>query len=89
MSPEIEDRRKRLLYRASYRGFKEADLLIGAFARENIPEMTSAELDEFDALLTCNDHDLYAWATGNADPPPEFSGAIMEKLQKFKLFSSS
>ncbi len=81
----MDPRRKKLLYRASYRGFKEADLLIGGFAKAHLHEMTDAELDEFEALLTLNDRDLYAWATGKKDPPHSVEGAVLNRLRAFKL----
>ena len=84
----LDPRRKKLLYRASYRGFKEADLLIGGFAKAHLAEMTDAELEEFEALLTQNDRDLYAWATGKAEAPVELRGPVLEKICGFDLPTS-
>ncbi|MBS0279423.1 MAG: succinate dehydrogenase assembly factor 2, partial [Proteobacteria bacterium] len=39
-----EVRRKRLLFRAQRRGFKEVDLIFGAFAAEALPTMDNAAL---------------------------------------------
>lgn len=82
---DIETRRKKLLYQASYRGFKEADLLIGGFARAHLPAMTEAELDEFEALLAVNDRELYDWATGKREPPANISGPVFQRLKAFEL----
>ncbi len=83
---ELSDpRRKKLLYQASYRGFKEADLLIGGFARAHLGAMSDAELDDFEALLQCNDRELYAWAIGDIEAPKEMQGPVLEKLRRFKL----
>ncbi len=84
----VDKRRKKLLYRASYRGFKEADLLIGGFAKAHLGEMTDNDLDEFEALLTLNDRDLYAWATGKAEPPANLAGPVFAKLRTFDLQNS-
>ncbi|MEO0399143.1 MAG: succinate dehydrogenase assembly factor 2 [Pseudomonadota bacterium] len=81
----LEDRRKRLLYRAKYRGFREADFLIGGFAAENVPTMTVAELDEFEELLAMSDHDLYNWASGRTEPPANVSGPVFERLCAFDV----
>ncbi|WP_425408758.1 succinate dehydrogenase assembly factor 2 [Hyphococcus sp.] len=81
----LDRKRKRLLYQASYRGFKEADLLIGGFARTHLAELTDNELAEFEALLKINDRELYAYATGNAPVPDNLEGAVMAKLRAFKL----
>lgn len=85
MTSDIDIRRKKLLYIATYRGFKEADLLIGGFAKANLADMTEAELDEFEALLQINDRELYAWATGKAEPPANVSGPIFERLKQFDI----
>lgn len=81
----MDDRRKKLLYRASYRGFKEADLLIGGFARAYLGEMSEIDLDEFEALLKLNDRDIYAWATGKTEPPADIIGPVFQKLRAFDL----
>ena len=85
MIEDIEKRRKKLLYRASYRGFKEADLLIGGFARAHLPTMDEAALNEFEALLKTPDRELYAWATGTQEPPANMVGEVLHKLQAHKL----
>jgi len=81
----LAERRKRLLYRAKYRGFREADFLIGGFAAAHLGEMNEAELDEFEHLLGLSDHDLYAWATGKSVPPANVSGPVFQRLCAFDV----
>lgn len=76
-------RRKKLLHRARYRGFKEADILIGGFAEAALPTMSAAELEAFAEILDCNDHDLYAWIIDNAPPPPPIDAAILRRMKAF------
>jgi len=85
MTEAIVIRRKRLLYLATYRGFKEADLLLGGFAKAHIADMSEAELDQFEALLQQNDRLLYAWATTNTEAPAGLGGSVLEKLRAFKI----
>lgn len=85
MTETVAIRRKRLLYLATYRGFKEADLLIGGFAKAHLGDMEEAELDQFEALLHQNDRELYAWATGNAEAPANLDGGVLDKLKAFRL----
>ncbi len=89
MKETIDIRRKRLLYVATYRGFKEADLLIGGFAKAHLAAMNEGELDQFEALLQQNDRLLYAWATGDADAPDELTGTVLDKLKTFKIAPSA
>lgn len=85
MSETLDIRRKRLLYLATYRGFKEADLLIGGFAKAHLSEMDEDELDQFEALLAQNDRELYAWALGNIPAPANLEGAVLNKLKAYKI----
>jgi len=80
----MEDTRlKRLKFRAWHRGFREADLILGPFADSHADSMTPAQLDEFEALLEQNDHDIYGWIVGRAATPPEFETELMAKLRAF------
>lgn len=85
MTEATDIRRKRLLYLATYRGFKEADLLIGGFAKARLSDMSEDELDQFEALLQINDRELYAYATGNAPAPANLAGSVMDQLKGFKI----
>ncbi len=85
MGELVEKRRKRLLYQATYRGFKEADLLIGGFAKANLGSMTKAELDEFEALLENSDREIYDWAMGKHEAPAHIVGPIFKRMQQFDI----
>lgn len=78
-----DTRRKMLLHRARYRGFKEADLLIGGFAAAALPAMSEDELDAFEAILSLSDHDIYAWVTGASDPPANIDHGLIAKMRAF------
>lgn len=79
----VELRRKKLLHRARYRGFKEADILVGGFAEEALPAMNTAELDAFEQILSANDHEIYAWVTGNVAPPPGVDVGMIARMRAF------
>ena len=85
MNDPQDIRRKRLLYQAQHRGFKEADLKIGGFAAANLAAMNEAELDEFEALLSFPDHDLYGWLIGNAPRPANVTGPVFLRMQAFDV----
>ncbi len=76
----IENKRRRLIFRADHRGTKEMDILLGTFAKQNVPDFSEEELTEFDTLLSHNDPDLYNWITGKETPPD--SVAQMAAFQK-------
>lgn len=78
-----DTRRKRLIYRANYRGFKEADLLLGGFAKAYMDTMTEAEVTQFEDLLTAKDHDIYDWITQRTPVPANYDTPILQRLRNF------
>ena len=50
MSEKLETLRKKLLYRASYRGTKEMDILLSSFVKRHINKFDSELLKELDAF---------------------------------------
>ena len=76
-----ENRRKRLLFRAQRRGFKEVDLIFGAFAQEQLWNLDEAGLDQFEALLTAPDQEVYAWLRGAEQVPPDYDNAVFAGLK--------
>jgi len=85
MTTLTDPRRKQLLYRAQHRGFKEADLLVGGFAAAHLATMNESDLEEFEALLKLDDHDLYNWIIGNKLAPTEVCGPVFEKMKSFDV----
>ena len=71
-------RRKRLRIRAWRRGIKEMDLILGGYADDRLDGMDETEIATFEAALDENDHDLFAWVTGQDAPPPRFAPLMAE-----------
>jgi antitoxin CptB len=79
---DIEERRKRLLFRAQRRGFKEVDLVFGTFAAAEAAAWSEAEIAQFEALLDVPDQDVYAWLTGFMPLPSEHDTPLFVRLKK-------
>jgi len=79
----MDARRKRLKYRANYRGFKEADLILGGYAKTHIETMSEDEVTMFEDLLGAKDHDIYAWITGTLPVPANYDTPLLQKLKAF------
>ena len=78
---DLDDRRKRALYRACHRGTKEMDWLLGRYAEAKLVSMGADDLDAFETLLGLPDPDLQNWITGNGKfglVMEEFGGLIDE-----------
>lgn len=76
-----ENRRKRLLFRAQRRGFKEVYLIFGAYAENHLAGLDEAGLDQFEALLTAPDQDVYAWLRGAQAVPAEYDNNVFAGLK--------
>ena len=74
-----EARLKRLRMRSWRRGIKEMDLILGGFADRNLANLDAVDLGLYDALLSENDQDLFAWVTGQADWPPRHA-TILQRI---------
>ena len=76
----LDERRRRILFRAWRRGLREMDLVMGQFADMNLPAMTEAEVDEFESLLDVPDPQILAWITGGEVIPPGFNTPLFARL---------
>jgi antitoxin CptB len=76
-----EIRRKQLKFRATHRGFKEADAILGAFAALHLAELDTDELELFAALLDAPDQDLYDWLRGAAPVPYAYDTPVFARLK--------
>jgi len=78
----IEVRRRRLKFRSWHRGTREADLLLGSFADAHVDRFDGETLDQYEALLSMSDPDLYNWKTGREPVPPEHDTPVMQLLKR-------
>lgn len=79
---DIETRRRMLLFRAQHRGFREMDLIFGAFAERHLALLDESGLDDFDRLLSVPDWQLYGWIIGQETVPSS------EDTEVFRLLAS-
>lgn len=85
MSGETRDiRLKRLQMRSMRRGIKEMDLILSAYAQSQLPGMSEAQLDLYEALLHENDQDLYQWVTGQVQTPNPYGELMADIAQTFQ-----
>ena len=80
---DMVTRRKRLVYRSNYRGFKEADMILGGYAKAHIDTMSDDEVIMFEDLLNAKDHDIYGWIMGTLPVPANYDTPLLERLRTF------
>ena len=64
MSINIDQLKKKIIYRSNYRGTKEMDNLLGTFTKQNIDDLNYQELFDLEKLLNIDDTNLYNYYTG-------------------------
>jgi antitoxin CptB len=82
-SEGLDDRRKKLLFRAWRRGVRETDLIVGRFADAYIGALDEPALDDFEQLMEVSNSDLYSWVSGAAKIPANFDTAVLRQLKDF------
>lgn len=75
-----ENRIKRLYYQSWHRGCKETDLLLGRFADDALPDLSDAELDQYEALLAEEDGYIWKWFSHELPLPTEHDNRIWQLL---------
>lgn len=81
---ELDAHRRKLKFRAWRRGFREMDLLMGTFADAHIAGLDTAELSEFERLLSTPDWEVYAWIIGQKSVPQNYQSSVLTQLMEFR-----
>ena len=85
MKIDIENLKKRILYRSQYRGTKEMDKLLFAFVSKYLDEIDDSRLLNLEKFLNINDEDLYKFYNGT-EMNFEFDDKyILNLFKKFKF----
>ena len=64
MSLNIQQLKKKIIYRSNYRGTKEMDKLLGAFTNKYIDILSVNDLYDLEKLLNVDDNNLYNFFNG-------------------------
>ena len=64
MTADIEQIKKKIIYRSNYRGTKEMDKLLGSFTRKYLDQLNGDDLNQLIKLLEIDDNNLYNFYNG-------------------------
>ena len=64
MTLNIDQLKKKIIYRSNYRGTKEMDKLLGAFTKKYIETLSIKDLNDLEELLDVDDSNLYNFYNG-------------------------
>jgi antitoxin CptB len=82
-SAGLDERRRKLLFRAWRRGVRETDLIVGRFADVHIGKFNDTELRDFERLIEAPNAALYAWVIGAEAIPADYDTPVLAKLREF------
>ena len=82
MTFNIDQLKKKIIYRSNYRGTKEMDKLLSAFTKKYIDKLNYDELIDLEKLLDIDDTNLYNFFNG-IDTEVKF-----DETNVFKLFKN-
>ena len=83
MDFNIDQLKKKIIYRSNYRGTKEMDKLLGSFTKKYIDKLDNKDLFDLEKLLNIDDDNLYKYFK-NQETEIEFEDNYINLL--FKSF---
>ena len=84
MSFNIEELKKKIIYRSTYRGTKEMDALISSFTKKIINDLNDDELINLSNLLDIDDENLYKLNQGLSTTVDIEENKVSKLLKEFK-----
>ena len=85
MSEELEIFKKKLLYRASYRGTKEMDILLTKFVKKYINSFNDEQLKQLEKFLESEDEIIYNFYNFDKITKEISKNKISEIFKNFKI----
>ena len=84
MNNDIENFKKKLIYRSQYRGTKEMDKLIGSFVKAIIQKLNDDQLEKLEKFLSTDDDKLYKFYNNEIIEENFNNNEIFSLFKKFK-----
>ena len=80
----IDELKKKIIYRSTYRGTKEMDALICSFAKQIINDLNEDELINLSNLLDIDDENLYKFNHGLSPSIDIEKNKVSKLFKEFK-----
>ena len=84
MSFNIDELKKKIIYRSTYRGTKEMDALISSFTKKIINDLNDDELINLSNLLDIDDENLYKLNQGLSTTVDIEENKVSKLFKEFK-----
>ena len=83
MSLNIEELKKKIIYRSTYRGSKEMDIFLSSFVETIINNLNKQDLEKLLDLLNLDDENLYKFRQGKKTLPKIDENRITKLFQGY------
>ena len=83
MSLNIEELKKKIIYRSTYRGSKEMDIFLSSFLETIINNLNKQDLEKLLDLLNLDDENLYKFRQGKKTLPKIDENRITKLFQGY------
>ena len=80
----MDNLRKKILYRSGHRGTKEMDLLLGSFVKKNIDKFSESEINQLEKLLEIDDEIIQKWYFKKNQKDTVPYNKVTQRLKNFK-----
>ena len=88
MKIDIEQLKKKIIYRSNYRGTKEMDKILGAFTNKYINKLNTRDLLDLQKLIDLDDDNLYNFYNGLNTEIKIDNNKINLLFKNFKYYKS-
>ena len=80
----LENLKKKIIYRSAYRGTKEMDLLLSSFVKQHINKLSNIDLLELEKFLKIEDNVINDFYYNNIITDDIKNNSISDLLKNFK-----
>ena len=80
----LDTRRRRLRYRASHRGTKELDLILGGYVDAHVEGLDEKAIKRLETLLEHEETELQHWLMGENPAPDGVDSELLEEIKTFQ-----
>ena len=84
MNFNIDELKKKIIYRSTYRGTKEMDALISSFTKKVINDLNAEQLIDLSILLEIDDENLYKLNQGLSTTVNIKENKVIRLFKEFK-----
>ena len=85
MTNNIDELKKKIIYRSNYRGTKEMDKLLSSFTKKYINKLNNEDLIDLEKLLNIDDRNLYNFYNNLKTDIAIKNNRVSSLFKKFKF----